>query len=235
MHFTSGPIFMKKILLLEDDRNLGQTLSERLKRENFEVVWVRSIAAAKAEILNRFFDLQILDIGLPDGSGLEWLEQMNVDRPSTPTIFVTAQGDAETRLKGYELGAEEFVPKPFHLKELLLRVHHVLEKHLPQKRVCTLGVIIDWGEMTIKKDGKALDVAAKDFAVLKVLVQAYPRVVSRDEILNTVWGQDKFPTPRTVDNTVVRLRLMFGDGSENAIISVRGVGYKWNAIVEESR
>ena len=125
---------MTRLLLLEDDQTLGATLKERLELEGYEVVWVESCQSAEESYSQKKFDLIILDIGLPDGSGLEFAKKVR-SQSSCPFIFVTAQNSAETRLEGFEIGAEEFIPKPFHLKEMLLRIRHVLENHKPQGEV----------------------------------------------------------------------------------------------------
>jgi len=115
---------MKTILLVEDDRSLGATLQARLSREGYQVSWVETKQRALTKVEDAFWDLIILDVGLPDGSGFELARELKANR-SFPIMFMTALGSAEKRLEGFEIGAEEFIPKPFHLRELLLRVKHV--------------------------------------------------------------------------------------------------------------
>lgn len=224
---------MTKILLVEDDDSLGATLQERLQKEGYAVSWARNLLEARRASGDAEFNLVILDVGLPDGTGHELAKEIR-SRSSTPFIFVTARNSAQDRLTGYEIGAEEYIPKPFHLKELLLRVRHVLEKHpvvgstsLPTK-ITVLGKVIDLSALAIESEnGKREFLAARDNRLLAFLIAVAPKVVSRDEILNQIWGEEKFPSSRTVDNAIVRLRQAIGDRDGVVIRSVRSVGYQW--------
>lgn len=216
----------KRILLVEDDQTLAITLRERLEKERYQVELCHSIQEARAT-QGRKFDLVVLDVGLPDGSGFEFAREIK-QGSSTPFIFVTAQSDAETRLQGYELGAEEYIPKPFHLREFLIRVRHVLENHAPSPQQLQLnGLKIDFASFAIEQGGTTDYMQPRDARLLKFLVEKSPAVVSRDDILNQLWGEDRFPTARTVDNSIVRLRQQLGNFS-HYIQSVRGVGYRWS-------
>ena len=220
---------MRRLLLVEDDTSLGETLQERLLKEGYAVQWVQTKAAASFEIRTSRFDLIILDVGLPDGNGFELAKQVRQENVATPFLFVTAMNTAEHRLEGYELGAEEYIPKPFHLKELLMRVGHVLSTHAPIEAESVLGdVRIDlYAQVIIRSSGEREFLQARDFQLLKFLISSSPRVLTRDEILNEVWGEDKFPSTRTVDNAIVRLRQALADTGGKVIRSVRGVGYQW--------
>lgn len=217
---------MKKIFLLEDDHSLGPVLKERLSK-SFVVVLCQSVSQALSEFSTQHFDLAILDLGLPDGSGFDVAKEIK-KTSKTPIIFLTAQSDAENRLKGYELGAEEYIPKPFHLKELLIRIEHVLQSH-PVTHVLHLPECeVHFTDMKIKKiSGEIEFPATKDLQVLELLVKKSPEAVSRDEILNTVWGPDKDLNFRTIDNTIVRLKKLISDDNDQFIRSVRGIGYQW--------
>lgn len=214
---------MTKILLVEDDVSLGATLRERLVKEGYTVAWGRSQSEAMKESEQQEFDLYIFDVGLPDGSGFELAKRI----PPKPLIFLTAQSDAESRLTGYDLGAEEYIPKPFHLRELLLRIRHVLDNHMPSHLLEIGAIKVNFDSFTFEKDGRLEPVASKDLALLKLLVQQSPKVVSRDDALDLLWGEDKFPSNRTVDNAILRLRTALAEASL-CIESVRGVGYRWN-------
>lgn len=219
---------MRKILLVEDDTSLGETLHERLSKE-YQVFWAQNVQTAKDTLTKEpGLDLVILDVGLPDGTGFDVAEYIRTQNLHPLFIFLTAQADAEARLKGFELGAEEFIPKPFHLKELLIRVHHVLELHAPQSEIVVEGTTINFSTMSVKKASGPIEYPPlTDLKILQLLIDRAPRVVSRDEIINEVWGPDKNPSHRTIDNTIVRLRQLFGDKGEAYIRSVRGVGYQW--------
>lgn len=217
---------MKKILLVEDDGGLGQTLTERLRKESYEVVWVKDLASARRQSATDFH-LIVLDVGLPDGSGFDFAREVR-GTCSVPFIFVTAQGDAEMRLTGYEIGAEEYIPKPFHLKELLLRVKHVLQSHAAENWLKFGDVKIDFSAFRIERNDEHIDVPARDMQLLQLLINESPRVVSRDEVLESLWGEDQFPSNRTIDNAILRLRQILGDQVGPCIQSVRGVGYRWS-------
>jgi two-component system, OmpR family, phosphate regulon response regulator PhoB len=218
---------MKKLLLVEDDQSLGETLCERLQKESYSVSWVENLGDAASKTGKDHFDLIILDVNLPDGSGFDFARKVRAERP-TPFIFITALNSAEHRLEGYEIGAEEFIPKPFHLKELLLRIRHVLDTHAELSEVRARDCVIDLNaQAIIKSDGSKEFPQARDFRLLKMLIQSTPRVLSRDQILDAVWGEDKYPSHRTVDNAIVRLRQVIGDVDGSLIRSVRGVGYQW--------
>lgn len=219
---------MKSILLVEDDSMLGRLLSEKLSTE-YEVTWKSN----KTETLRflsspRRMDLIILDVGLPDGNGFEIAEFLKLSDRKTPFIFLTAQSDATSRLNGYELGADEYIPKPFHLKELLIKIKHIFAQHQNVTQLNLESIVIDFQKMNLQKsDGSIEFPATSDLKVLQMLVENEPRVLSRDEILNHVWGPDKNLNHRTIDNTIVRLKKLIGQANEESIRSVRGVGYQW--------
>jgi two-component system, OmpR family, phosphate regulon response regulator PhoB len=217
---------MGKFLLVEDDASLGSTLQERLQKKSFEVVWARTFAAAHASLKNDHFDLIILDVGLPDGSGFDLAREIK-GRSTVPIIFLTAMTAAHYRLQGFQIGAEEYIPKPFHLQELFLRIDHVLQNHAAKRRLKCGTRLIDFDSMTItSENGASEGLSVKEAQVLELLIKTSPKVISRDEILDAVWGEDKSPTNRTVDNIIVRLRNLLGDDG-TIIKSVRSVGYQW--------
>jgi DNA-binding response OmpR family regulator len=218
---------MARVLLVEDDQSLGRTLTERLEKERLEVTWTQTIAAAEAALDRQPWDLAVLDVRLPDGSGFGLARR--IKRTSlTPVMFMTALNSAENRLEGFEIGADEYLPKPFHLKEFVLRVRHVLATQRVADVIQVQGRIIDLGALTITtSDGEKSVLQVRDGRVQKLLITAAPNVVDRSEILDRVWGRDQFPTPRAVDNAIVRLRQALGDDGGRFIRSVRGVGYQW--------
>lgn len=218
---------MPRVLLVEDDASLGRTLQERLEREGIAVDWARTIADAAPLAAAGGWDLAVLDVKLPDGSGFGLARQIR-KKSTTPIMFMTALNSAENRLEGYEIGGDEYLPKPFHLKEFLLRVRHVMSTQRP-RRVLTLGeVSIDLDGMTVDVPGRAPALLqSRDNKILVLLIDAAPRVVDRSEILDRAWGEDRFPTPRAVDNAIVRLRQALADDAGELIRSVRGIGYQW--------
>jgi DNA-binding response OmpR family regulator len=199
-----------------------------LAKEKLDVHWAQTIADANAQLGAAAWDLAILDVKLPDGSGFAFARHLR-KTTSTPIMFMTALNSAENRLEGFEIGAEEYLPKPFHLKEFMIRVRHVLERPRARRPIRVNGLAIDLDAMSVEgADGQKTFLQVRDHRVLKMLIDAAPRVVDRSDILDRVWGEDQFPTPRSVDNTIVRLRQVLNDEDGQLIRSVRGVGYQWS-------
>lgn len=223
---------MRKILLVEDDLSLGETLRDRLSKD-YTVFWGRNFEEAWSYFLkNKDLELAILDVGLPDGNGFDLAKKMKAES-SILFLFLTAQADAESRLQGFEIGAEEYIPKPFHLKELLIRVKHVLDLHVPHREVILDECTLNFSDMSVKmKNGKIEYPPLTDMKILQLLIDKSPRTLSRDEIINEVWGVDKMPSHRTIDNIIVRLRQMLSDDGDKYIRSVRGVGYQWSTTAQ---
>ena len=212
-------------LVVEDDTALGTTLKERLAKEGYQVSWAQTLAAAREFAAKEKFDLAILDLGLPDGDGFS----IGRDREilgNAPIVFLTAMNSAEWRLEAFELGAADYIPKPFHLKELLLRVEKILPKEGPAQRYQFKGLAVDVPTMSIVFDDGAREfLAQREFQFLKVLIEAAPEALQRDEALRNIWGQDS--NQRTIDNTVLKLRNILQRTGEECIRSVRGIGYQW--------
>lgn len=220
------------ILLVEDDRSMGPTLKERLELESYTVSLAPSLGAAKQSFMAEKPDIVVLDLGLPDGSGFSFAEELIQNREYPPFIFLTALAGAPERLRGYELGASEFIPKPFHLKELLIRIAKVAatlrEKDSIKDVVHFHGYTINFrGYEITSPSGEVLFLGARDCGLLALLIAEKHRVVSRDEILDKIWGEENFPTNRTIDNAIVRLRAALGEKGSEAIKSIRSVGYRW--------
>lgn len=224
-----------RILVVEDERNVGSTLAERLKREGFETTWTETLADSRDAISHRRFDLALVDIGLPDGSGFQLAEELRFKSRETAIIFLTAMGTPEDRIRGLEIGAEDYIVKPFHLKELLLRIRNGLKRahYFSDARNFAAGKVrvgracIEFQKFTAIVEGKNYSLTHKECALLKLLVDRRGRIVSRDEILNEVWSENEFPSSRTVDNFILRLRRLIETDPEipRVIKSVRGVGY----------
>lgn len=217
---------MKRILIVEDDVTLGETLTERLESD-FEVYWARNQEQAIKKISEIDFDLVILDIGLPDGDGFQIARRINKNK--SHILFLTAQSDAENRLQGYELGADEFIPKPFHLKELMIRIRHVLTDHsVKPNRLKMDGIEVDFNQMSVKKpDGTIEYPAQSDLKIVEFLIKKSPQAVTRDELMDFVWGQDKNINVRSIDNAIVRIKKFLDLDNDDVIRNVRGVGYQW--------
>lgn len=224
-----------RILVVEDEYNVGVTLVERLEREGFKIVWAKSVIEAKNQLMSGPFALALIDVGLPDGSGFDVGKAIRGDQPTCAIVFLTAFGDPEDRIKGLELGAEDYIVKPFHFKELLLRIKNSLKRvryladDLPNSQELSIGkAIVHLTRFQIERDGQIHSLTHKECALLKFLLDRRGKVVSREEILDFVWANDEFPTPRTVDNFIMRLRRLIEIDPDNPslIKSVRGVGYQ---------
>lgn len=222
-----------RILILEDDVSLGETLCERMQKQGYALKWAKSCAEAIDFFSKDFFNLLILDLSLPDGSGFDVADKV-LSQSQVPIVFMTALNTAENRLKGYEMGAVEFVPKPFHFKELLLRIEHVFENHIQEGVIDYKLFKLNVSKMSffLKEAQKEKFPTTRDFKIFHYMLTQSPRVISRDEILTKFWGEDKFPSNRTVDNSILRLRDLLGKKISQHIRSVRGVGYQW---VDEHR
>jgi two-component system phosphate regulon response regulator PhoB len=218
---------MSRVLLVEDDESLGRTLTDRLKKEKLEVRWARTIADGQVALADGRWDLAILDVRLPDGSGFGLARQ--IKRSSlTPLMFMTALNSAENRLEGFEIGADEYLPKPFHLKEFLIRVRHVLTTQRVPEVLAVRGRDIDLGALSvIRPDGTRAFLQVRDARVLKLLISAAPNVVDRTAVLDRAWTGEEAPTARAVDNAIVRIRQALQDDHGELIRSVRGIGYQW--------
>ncbi len=220
---------MRAILLVEDDASLGRTLAERLEKERLAVEWVQTIGDASARVQSGAWALAILDVRLPDGSGFELARTIRM-KTTIPIMFMTALNSAENRLEGFEIGADEYLPKPFHLKEFMIRVRNVLGRPRATRVLRANGCAIDLDAMSVETpDGHRTFLQVRDYRVLHLLIHAAPRVLDRSTILDQVWGEDQFPTTRAVDNAIVRLRQVLGADAGTLIRSVRGVGYQWAA------
>jgi DNA-binding response OmpR family regulator len=217
-----------RILVVEDDPSLGLTLCERLREEAYAVDHATTCAAAGKLLRLHQFDLVLLDVGLPDGDGFSLVEEL---RPSAPIIFLTAMTGAEERLRGFELGAADYVPKPFLLKELLLRIKKILAPGSNSAESEFNGLVIDWNARAVRhQDGRLEHPQTRDFEVLQFLVKNKHRVVSRHELVERFWNQDKLSSERTVDNSVLRIRQFLAPECTDFVRSVRGIGYQWSGV-----
>jgi two-component system, OmpR family, alkaline phosphatase synthesis response regulator PhoP len=223
------------LLVVEDERNVAETLIERLGAAGFAVTRADSLASARRAIAEGSFQLAILDVGLPDGSGFELARQLRARAPATAIVFLTAHANPEDRIRGLELGADDYVAKPFHFRELLLRIQNCLKRAQDLAQVpgemrgqVHIGrALVDFERFVATVDGATQALTHKECAVLRLLAERVGKAVSRDEMLDRAWSADEFPTSRTIDNFIVRLRrLVEVDAADPRVIrSIRGVGY----------
>jgi len=232
-----------QLLVVEDDRNVGATLVERLCAAGYRVTLAESAERARQAWRAQPPQLVLLDVGLPDGNGFELAVELRAAVPQSALIFLTAHGNPDDRVRGLELGADDYLTKPFHFRELLLRIQNCLKRaqdlaELPgeMRGVMRIGrARVDFERFSAEADGATHALTHKECAVLRLLASRVGKAVSRDEILDRAWSADEFPTSRTVDNFIVRLRrLVEPDADEPRVIrSIRGVGYLLTEVESE--
>ena len=232
-----------RLLMVEDERNVAETLSERLRAAGYSVTRAESLASARRALGEAEYQLALLDVGLPDGSGFDLARSVRERSPATAVIFLTAHAGAEERIRGLELGADDYIGKPFHFRELLLRIQNALKRAQDLARVpgemrgqVRIGrALVDFERFTATVEGHNSALTHKECAVLRLLAERVGKAVSRDEILDRAWSADEFPTSRTVDNFIVRLRkLVEIDAADPRVIrSIRGVGYLLTELTHE--
>jgi two-component system, OmpR family, alkaline phosphatase synthesis response regulator PhoP len=232
-----------QLLVVEDDRNVGATLVERLRAAGYRVTLAESAERARQAWRAQPPQLALLDVGLPDGNGFELAVELRAAVPQSALIFLTAHGNPDERVRGLELGADDYLTKPFHFRELLLRIQNCLKRaqdlaEVPgeMRGVVRIGrARVDFERFSAEANGSTHALTHKECAVLRLLASRVGKAVSRDEILDRAWSADEFPTSRTVDNFIVRLRrLVEPDVDEPRVIrSIRGVGYLLTEVVRE--
>jgi two-component system alkaline phosphatase synthesis response regulator PhoP len=221
------------VLLVEDEENLGVTLRDYLRAKKFSVELAASCQEARVKFEDMRPAIVILDIGLPDGNGIDLAREFRKTRKDCVLLFCTALNDPTLRVEGLELGAEDYITKPFELKELTLRLDRILKSrqltlHNPDEY--RFGKLIFWPKRfeIQDADGAISSLGQKECAILELLLEKKNEVVARDEMIESIWGENSFPTNRTIDNYIVKLRK-WADSDQNSelkITSVRGIGYK---------
>lgn len=216
-----------RILIVEDETRIGAFLARAFQAEGFTVDVVEDGERGLSQALARPYDLVILDLLLPSRDGLEVLAELQRRRADLPVLILSARGDLSTKLRGFELGAVDYVAKPFALDELLARAR----VHLRRGRVSDDGTVISVGTLELdlasrqaRIDGKVADLSDREFRVLQFLMRHVGEVVSRERLLAEVWGYDFDPRSNVVDVCVRRLRRRLGPGAP--IETVRNAGYR---------
>lgn len=221
------------LLLVEDEPNLGKTLRDYLKAKKYQVELATTCAEARTKFKEISPVIAILDIGLPDGNGVDLAREFRAQKKDCVLLFCTALNDPNLRVEGLELGAEDYITKPFELKELTLRLDRILKSrqftlHNPEE--LKFGKLIFWPKRfeIQDADGTVSSLSQKECAILELLLEKKNNVISRDEMIESIWGENSFPTNRTIDNYIVKLRK-WAETDTNLplkITSVRGIGYK---------
>lgn len=225
------------ILLVEDEENLQEALRLNFELEGYEVTSVYDGAAALKAVQNEYFDLIILDVMLPEIDGITVCENIRLTNSEIPILMLSARNQSADRVLGLRKGADDYLTKPFNLEELLLRVSNLIQK---SQRIHSRESVADeyaFGKNTINfkslecktKSGEVLPLTKKEAMLLKLLIENKNEVVTREKILQAVWGYNVYPTTRTVDNFILNFRRYFEEDSRNPkyFHSVRGIGYKF--------
>jgi len=223
------------ILVIEDEPDIRRNLEYNLGREGFKASSVGSLDEAGEKLKSKKFDLILLDLMLPDGSGLDLCKKIksNSETEATPIIILTAKDDEVDKVVGFELGADDYVTKPFSVRELILRVKAILKRSdTKTKEVVEVerqfgDLKIDVDSHEVHVDSQLIELTALEFRLLKELVDKRGRVQSRDQLLSEVWGYNAEVTTRTVDTHIKRLREKLGSMGKY-VQTIRGVGYKFS-------
>lgn len=225
------------ILLVEDEENLHEALKLNLELEGYEVSSAYDGAAALKAVQSEYFDLIILDVMLPEMDGIHVTETIRVKNNETPILILSAKNTSADRVLGLKKGADDYLTKPFNLEELILRVQKLIEKNKKLQDKDSIGDTYQFGTNLVDfkaqeaqtKSGQKIQLSKKESMLLKLLFENKNEVVTREKILQVVWGYNVYPTTRTIDNFILNFRKYFEDDSRNPryFHSVRGVGYKY--------
>lgn len=229
------------LLLIEDDSGLVFTLSDRLIAEGYDLETASDGRSGLQLAQSKRFDLILLDVMLPEKTGFEVCRELRKNGIRTPILMLTARGQLDDKVTGLKLGADDYLTKPFEALELIARIEaHIRREQYPTnatqgapekvKETYTFGdVEVDIRGMETRKAGKVLDLSAKEFQLLVYLIENQGAMLSRDDILNNVWGYDAMPTTRTVDTHVAWLRQKIEPNPKQPqyILTAHGFGYKF--------
>ncbi len=221
---------MKHICVVEDESSIAEMIQLNLELEGFQVSVFRDGRDALKSFQESIdFDLILLDVMLPYINGVELCKLIRKSS-SVPILFLSAKGTTSDRIEGLKAGANDYLPKPFDLEELLLRVA-VLTHQVVEETVMIGKMMVDFKTYTAvnEETNENQSLSKKEVALIQLFTERRGQVVSRDEILDRVWGEDQFPTTRTIDNFILNFRKIFEDDPKQPVhfISVRGVGYKF--------
>lgn len=226
------------ILLVEDEEGLHESLKLNLELEGYEITSAFDGAQAIKAVRGEYFDLIILDIMLPEIDGIAVAETIRVSNNEVPILMLSAKSSSADKVMGLKKGADDYLTKPFDLEELLIRIQKLISKNARLNEKSNVGDTYSFGEFIIDfkaheailKSGEKIPLSKKESMLLKLLIENKNEVVTREKILQTVWGYNVYPTTRTIDNFILNFRKYFEEDSRNPkyFHSVRGVGYKYS-------
>ena len=223
---------MSRVLIIEDDAFIRRGLSDNLTFEAYDVEAVATAEEGYTILKESELDLIILDVMLPGMNGYDFCRRLRREGYTTPILMLTARGDEFDRIRGLDLGADDYVTKPFSIFEVLARVRALLRRtETPTELPAVLEFVdvrIDFRKFKTEKDGSPIAMSRKEYGLMQILTSRLGEVVTRDELLDLVWGTDHFPSTRTVDNHVSMIRAKLEDTPSDPqhLITVYGVGYK---------
>jgi DNA-binding response OmpR family regulator len=226
---------MSLILAIEDDPAILRGLADNLRFESYQVLTAADGESGFALIHEKRPDLIILDLMLPKLSGYEICRKVRAEGIRTPILMLTARGEEADRVLGLDLGADDYVSKPFSIRELLARIRAILRRAEPAKSMpdeLRFGeILVDFLAYEAYRGGQRLEMTRKEFQILRLMASREGEVVTRDELLNEVWGYENYPTTRTVDNHIAGLRakIEVDPADPRLLRTVHGVGYKFVA------
>ncbi|MBI4468606.1 MAG: response regulator transcription factor [Acidobacteria bacterium] len=222
-----------RILIVEDEPAMVAGLRDNFEYEGYEVISAHDGTAGLERALTDYPDLVVLDVMMPRMSGLDVCKQLKAKRPSLPVIMLTARGQEIDKVVGLELGADDYVTKPFSVRELMARVKAVLRRVSPPSRAPVVYRFNDFEVNThnheVRRAGKIIEFSSKEFALLAYFISHPGETLSRDRLLDAVWGFENYPNTRTVDTHIVHLRqkLEVNPEEPRIILTVHGSGYKF--------
>ncbi|MDB4581557.1 response regulator transcription factor [Draconibacterium sp.] len=224
---------MKTILIIEDDVSILRGLKDNLEYEGYKVITESSGEAGLKAALERFAHLILLDIMLPGINGFEICRKIKKEKPELPIIMITARGSEMDKVSGLDIGADDYITKPFSIPELLARVRAVLRrfnKRTETHEQYSFGEIkLDFIKYQAFRNNREIKLSSKEFEILKYFIEHEGEAIHRHDLLNEVWGYKAMPTTRTVDNFILDLRKKLEENLSDPkhLIGVRGVGYKF--------
>lgn len=224
---------MKKILIIEDDPATLTGIEETLKEEHFDVATVMSGQMGYDKAKEGKYDLIILDIMLPEKNGIEICKDLRKNNVNTPILMLTGKKEEIDKVIGLEIGADDYVTKPFSIRELVARVKALLRRPQeiqPEVEEYSFGdVYLNFKKQEAKKGAELIELSVMEYKVMKYFVQREGEVIERNKLLDEVWGYENYPSTRTVDNFILNLRKKIEDDHSNPkhLLTVHGAGYKF--------
>lgn len=224
---------MQTICVVEDEKSIGEMVKLNLELEGYDVHLIDNGGVARSRFEESIdYDLVILDVMLPVVNGVDLCKQIRA-KSKVPVLFLSAKGTTSDRIQGLKAGGNDYLPKPFDLEELLLRVAALIGVNqtevLDEATIDEKTINFKTFNVTDNNSGKTERLSKKEIALIQLFIEKESEVVSRDEILDRLWGKNQFPTTRTIDNYILNFRKMFEEDPKNPkhFYSIRGVGYKF--------